>query len=78
MVKGVVIYGPGSIIREYWRTRVEEDGRWSMPLPPPGVYRVVPIGDGSTPIPVRPGFLSITVEAGRSIAALDFSAGTAN
>lgn len=78
LVKGVVIYGPGSIIREYWRTRVEGDGRWSMPLPPPGVYRVVPIGDGSTPIPVRPGFLSITVEAGRSIAAIDFTAGAVN
>ncbi|HUD71824.1 MAG TPA: hypothetical protein VMQ62_07655 [Dongiaceae bacterium] len=78
IVKGVVIYGPGSIIREYTRAKVGSDGLWSMPLPPPGAYRVVPIGDGSTPIPVRPGFLSITVQAGEPLAGLDFTAGAAN
>jgi hypothetical protein len=78
MVSTIVLYGPASIIREYARCPVGSDGAWSMPLPPPGSYRVVPIGDGSTPIPLRPGFLSITVQAGQALAGLDFRAGASN
>jgi hypothetical protein len=32
-----------------------------MPLPPAGSYRVIPVGDGSNPLPVVPGFRTITV-----------------
>jgi hypothetical protein len=75
--RAVVLYGPNSIVREFARVAIDAAGEWKTPLPPPGVYRLVAIGDGSTPIAVVPGFLTITVAAGEGHAGLDFTVGSA-
>jgi hypothetical protein len=59
--RSVVLYGPNNILKEYGRAPVDAEGHWSMPLPPAGSYRVIPVGDGSNPLPVVPGFRTITV-----------------
>lgn len=76
-VRAVVLYGPGSIIREQARVTPDAAGGWQVPLPPPGLYRVVAIGDGSTPIPVAPAFVTVTVVAGEGRGGLDFMVGAA-
>lgn len=66
LVKVVVIYGPDSIIREQARAIPERDGTWRVPLPPPGTYRVVPVGESSRPLRSEPRFQTVSVrEAGR-------------
>ena len=74
-VRAVVLYGPDSIVREFARVAPDAAGEWKTPLPPPGVYRLVAIGDGSTPIAVAPSFLTITVNSGEPRTGLDFTAG---
>jgi len=76
-VRAIVLYGPNSIIREFARVTPDAAGVWQAPMPPPGVYRVVAIGDGSTPIPVMPAFITVTVAAGEARAGLDFVVGAA-
>jgi hypothetical protein len=68
----VALYGPNNILKEYRRAPVDAQGSWSLPLPPPGTYRVIPIGDGSNPLPVVPGFRTITVKDGTGQQGLDF------
>jgi hypothetical protein len=68
----VVLYGPNSIIREFARVRPEADGTWAAPVPPPGAYRIMVVGDGSTPLPVLPGFRAVKVLEGTGQAELDF------
>jgi hypothetical protein len=59
--RSVVLYGPYNLLKEYGRAAVDAQGNWSMPLPPAGSYRVIPIGDGVNPLPVVPGFRTIKV-----------------
>jgi hypothetical protein len=68
----VALYGPNNILKEYRRAPVDAQGSWSLPLPPPGTYRVILIGDGSNPLPVVPGFRTITVKDGTGQQGLDF------
>lgn len=73
LVAALVLYGPGSIIREHSRVTPAADGRFRLPLPAAGTYRLVPIGGTATPIVAQPNFHTITVEAGTGRADLDFS-----
>ena len=61
LVVAVVVYGPDSIIRESARVVPESDGSWSVPLPPPGVYRVVPVGQGARALRSEPHFQTVQV-----------------
>lgn len=70
--KTIVLYGPNNILKESTRVPVQPDGTWSLALPAPGTYRVVAIGDGSTPIPVVPSFRTIDVRAGIAESGIDF------
>lgn len=70
--KTIVLYGPNNILKEATRTTVQEDGTWSLDLPAPGTYRIVAIGDGSTPIPVVPSFRTVTVRPGIGESGIDF------
>jgi hypothetical protein len=71
LVVAVVVYGPDSIIRESARVVPESDGSWSIPLPPPGSYRVVPVGQGTRPLRCEPHFQTIQI-AGEAMGGLDF------
>jgi hypothetical protein len=73
--RAIVLYGPSSIVREFARATPDAGGEWRLALPPPGVYRIVVIGDGSTPIPVAPAFITVTLTEGTSQAGLDFTVG---
>ncbi|HXU13253.1 MAG TPA: hypothetical protein VN898_14960 [Candidatus Binatia bacterium] len=75
--KTIVLYGPNNILKEATRVPIQADGTWSLALPEPGTYRVVAIGDGSTPIPVVPTFRTITVRAGIAESGIDFEVRTA-
>ncbi|HET8946055.1 MAG TPA: hypothetical protein VFQ07_03665 [Candidatus Polarisedimenticolia bacterium] len=68
----IVLYGPDNILKEATRVAVQPDGTWSLPLPAPGHYRIVAIGDGSTPIPVVPSFRTVNVRAGIAESGIDF------
>jgi len=71
-VRSIVLYGPNNILKEALRVEIQPDGTWNLELPAPGTYRVVAIGDGSTPIPVVPTFRTVTVRAGIGESGLDF------
>jgi hypothetical protein len=71
-VHAIVLFGPNNILKEYARVRPEADGSWSAPLPPAGAYRVLVVGDGSTPLPVKPGYIALKVVEGVGQAGLDF------
>jgi hypothetical protein len=73
LVAALVLYGPGSIIREQVRVAPAADGSFRIPLPPPGTYRLVPVGGASRPVAASPNFHTITVQAGIDRADLDFS-----
>jgi len=71
LVKTLVMFGPGSIVREQARVTPAAGGAWRVPLPPPGLYRIVPLGEGSRPLRCEPNFLTVDVkESGRD--GLDF------
>ena len=70
-VRAIVMYGPGSIVREQARAAPDADGSWRIPLPAPGVYRIVPLGDGSRPVRSEPNFHTLDVKD-RSVTGLDF------
>ena len=71
LVVAVVIYGPDSIIKESARAVPQKDGTWSAPLPSPGSYRVVPVGQGTRPLRCEPHFQTIQV-ANEALGGLDF------
>ncbi|HET6278391.1 MAG TPA: hypothetical protein VFG08_06390, partial [Candidatus Polarisedimenticolia bacterium] len=75
-VAELVLYGPGSIIREYARVAPAADGSFRIPLPPPGTYRLVPVGEASRPVASDPNFHTIIVAAGTDRSDLDFSIGS--
>ncbi len=76
-VEAVVIYGPGSIVREAARVPPGADGRWTITLTRPGIYRVVPVGPGSSPVGATPGFQTVKTETpgkpGAVISGVDFT-----
>jgi hypothetical protein len=71
-VHAIVLYGPNNILKEYARVRPEPDGSWKAPQPPAGAYRVMVVGDGSTPLPVKPGYIAVKVVEGVGQSGLDF------
>jgi hypothetical protein len=71
-VRAVVLYGPNNILKEFARVRPEADGSWTASLPPAGAYRVLLVGDGSTPLPVKPGYIALKVVDGAGQSGLDF------
>jgi len=70
-VRAIVIYGPGSIVREQARAVVQADGTWRASLPPPGTYRIVPLGEGSSPVRSEPHFHTLVVKE-QGVPGLDF------
>jgi hypothetical protein len=72
MVQVIVIYGPGSIVHEQARAAPDSGGLWRMALPPPGIYRIVPLGEGSRPVHTDPNFLTVEVK-GQGMTDLDFN-----
>ncbi len=67
LVRTIVLYGPGSLVREEGRVAPDAGGNWRFPLPPPGVYRIVPLGEGSRPLRSEPNFHTVEVkDQGRS------------
>jgi len=73
MVQVIVIYGPGSIVHEQGRATPDSGGLWRIPLPPPGIYRIVPLGEGSRPVRTDPHFLTVEVRVGQGMTDLDFN-----
>jgi hypothetical protein len=66
-VRIVVLFGPGSIVHEQARALPGRDGTWRIPLPPPGTYRIVPLGENTRPLRSEPNFLVVDVQdQGRS------------
>jgi hypothetical protein len=74
-VEAIVLYGPNSIVKEFARVRPGADGAWKAALPPPGVYRLVPVAGVPTPLPASPPFLTVKVAAGEGLSGLDFEIG---
>jgi len=76
-VAAIVIYGPGSIVREAARVTPHRDGRWEVSLARPGIYRVVPVGPGSAPVGASPGFHTVKFEStdspGAVVSGIDFT-----
>src|SRR5882672_455710 len=70
-VRAIVIYGPGSIVREQARAVPDADGYWRIPLPAPGSYRIVPMGEGTRPVRSEPNFHTLDVRD-RGVTGLDF------
>ncbi len=68
----IVLYGPDNIVKERTRVTPDAGGLWTIPLPPPGRYRLVPLGDGSRPLRSRPDFQTVVVGGGQVTADLDF------
>ena len=64
LVQVVLVFGPDSIIREQARIVPEADGTWRAPLPPPGTYRVLPVGAGARPLRSEPHFQTVQVRDG--------------
>jgi hypothetical protein len=61
-VRSIVVYGPGSIVLEQARATPGSDGVWQVSLPPPGIYRIVPLGEGSRALRCEPNFLTVEVK----------------
>ena len=76
-VAAIVIYGPGSIVREAARVTPRPDGGWEVALTRPGIYRVVPVGPGSAPVGASPGFQTVKTDAtdgpGAAITGIEFT-----
>jgi hypothetical protein len=71
-VAAIVVFGPDSILNEQVRTQVDPAGEWSVPLPPPGTYRIVPVGRGSRPLRTIPNFQTVIVRKDEGIAGIEF------
>jgi len=61
-VRSIVVYGPGSIVREQGRATPGSDGAWRVSLSLPGIYRIVPLGEGSRALRCDPNFLTVEVK----------------
>lgn len=72
LVGAIVIYGPGSIVREAARVRPGADGHWKTALAEPGRYRVVPVGAGTEALRIRPHFHTVEVRGGKGAGGIDF------
>ncbi len=72
LVGAIVIYGPGSIVREAARVRPGADGHWKTALAEPGRYRVVPVGAGAEALRIRPHFHTVEVRGGKGAGGIDF------
>ena len=57
----VLLFGPGNILKMHSRAVVASDGSFTLPLPPPGSYRVVVSGGPDAHIFTRPEFRTIVV-----------------
>ncbi len=68
----IVVYGPGSIVREEIRSAPQEDGRWRATVSAPGRYRIVPIAPPGASIRSRPHFRTVVVKEGAGFGNLDF------
>ena len=69
----VLLYGPNNIIRLHARVAVGPDGTFSLPLPPPGSYRVVVSAGAGAHLFTRPEFRAITVtKDGQGLEGIDF------
>ncbi|HZM70887.1 MAG TPA: hypothetical protein VFB95_11050 [Candidatus Cryosericum sp.] len=74
-VEAIVLYGPNSIVKEFGRVRPAADGAWKAALPPPGIYRLVPVAGAPTPLPASPAFLTVKVAVDEGQSGLDFEIG---
>ncbi len=73
VAKEVRIYGPNNILKLHARAPIAQDGTWSVPLPPPGTYRVLVAPEPGANIFTRPEFQSVSVDAsGAAHGGLDF------
>jgi hypothetical protein len=72
----LVVYGPDSIVREHARVLPDPDGAWEVPLPPAGVYRIVPKAPGARPLRTVPNFHTVRVMQ-TGIEGIDFALGPA-
>jgi hypothetical protein len=69
----VLLYGPDNILRLGGRAPVASDGRWRLPLPAPGRYRVVVSGGSASHVFTSPEFRTIVITGGgEGMADLDF------
>ncbi len=71
-VAAIVVFGPNSILKEQVRVVPGPDGAWSVPLPPPGTYRIVPIGEASRPVRTIPNFQTVVVKGEAGLEGVDF------
>jgi hypothetical protein len=71
-IEAVVLFGPGSIVREAARGAPGPDGGWAIPLPAPGTYRVVLRGISGRPIASVPNFHTVEVKED-GLEGIDFS-----
>ena len=60
-MKEVVFYGPNSILKEKARVVPQADGSFSLPLPPPGKYRILLTGTGGAQLSYSPAYYQIEV-----------------
>jgi hypothetical protein len=71
LVEAVVLYGPDSIFKEHARAHSSEDGTFSIPLPPPGRYRVLLAGVDGAQLLASPPYRHVVV-ASEGIDEVDF------
>jgi len=72
LVQAVVIYGPNSIFREFGRVVPDAGGSFSVPLPPPGRYRIALVGVGGGQMSYSPPYYQLAI-AGGGIGGIDFT-----
>ncbi len=72
LVIAIVLYGPDNIIRERERLAPQQDGVFRFSLPPPGKYRLVPVGMRSRALVSEPNFHTVEVRPEGGRAGLDF------
>lgn len=73
VAKEVRIYGPNNILKLHARAPIAQDGTWSIPLPPPGTYRILVAPEPGSNVFTRPEFQSVSVDAtGAARGGLDF------
>lgn len=72
LVKEVVFYGPNSILKEKARVVPRSDGTFSLPLPPPGKYRILLTGAGGAQLSYSPAYYQIDVASSSGVSGIDF------